>query len=203
MLASEAFKKITHKSFLYNIQPIVNIPSVIQHGILCYNEVKKLPHSSIALNTVQDRRSKVTVPNGLRLHDYANLYFDFHNPMLSRRRDQAEEICILSVDRAVLDVEGCVLTDRNAAALMVKFLDPVEGLSEIEFDKVYADFWLHRDDEYEERNHKAIKCAEVLIPKCVPFQFVTAACVVSDIAKAELLSAGFPKEIVVKPERFF
>lgn len=37
---------------------------------------EKIAHTSIAMQEVQDRREVKTVPNGLALHKYANLYFD-------------------------------------------------------------------------------------------------------------------------------
>ncbi len=70
------------------------------------------------------------------LHQYANLYFDYYNPMLSKVRSHNHEICILTIDYRVLDVAGCVLADRNAATEIVRFLDPVSEMDQIDFDKV-------------------------------------------------------------------
>jgi len=66
----------------------------------------RINHVSIAMNEVQVRRELARVPNGLKLHQYANPYFDPWNPMLSRKRSQNEEICILKFDRSVLDFGG-------------------------------------------------------------------------------------------------
>ncbi len=203
MLASECFIIKTGKRFLYNISPLRNIPSVIQYGIMCNSEVQRFPHESIALPSVQERRSRVVVTDGMKLHQYANLYFDYHNPMLSRRRDQNNRICILAVDCHVMDLQGCVLTDRNAAAELVRFFDPINGIDTIDFDKIYARYWKHPDDGHEEINHKAIKCAEILIPHHVPYEYITSACVFNDDAKKELLQYGFSKTVQVKPDCFF
>ena len=203
MLASESFLRITGKHYLYNITPIINIPSIIQFGILSHEKVKGLRHESIALLDVQEKRSRITVTNGFTLHHYANMYFDFYNPMLSRRRSQNDVICILAIDYRVLDIDGCVVTDRNAATEIVRFLDPMSDLKKIDFDKVYARYWKHPNDEYEERNHKAIKCAEVLIPEYVPYEYVMDACVVSEEARRALEYKGFRKKIYVEPKHFF
>ena len=61
------------KSYLYNITAIENIPSIMRRGIICYDSARKLQHNSIAMNDVQARRALKGVPNGLRLHQYANL----------------------------------------------------------------------------------------------------------------------------------
>jgi len=73
---------------LHNIMPIANIPFVMEHGILSHNlrERLKIPNHSVALEEVQELRARKVVPGGRPLHDYANLYFDAHNPMLSRIR---------------------------------------------------------------------------------------------------------------------
>jgi hypothetical protein len=56
------------------IAPISTVPSIMQHGILSHVRAEKLQHVDIALGGVQDRRAGKVVPNGRRLHEYANLY---------------------------------------------------------------------------------------------------------------------------------
>jgi len=68
MFVSDIFTNRTGHKYVYNITAIDNIPSIVENGILCYDAVRKLPHSSIAMNDVQARRDRVTIPNGLRLH---------------------------------------------------------------------------------------------------------------------------------------
>ena len=202
MLASDAFCKHTHKTHLYSIQAIENIPSILQHGILCYNDARRYQHVSIALEDVQNRRSAARVPNGRMLHQYANLYFDYFNPMLSRVRARNHEICVLAINYRILDTDGCVLTDRNAATEIVRFLDPINEIDQIDFVKVYDKFWNH-PDEYEKSNHKAIKCAEALIPGKVPCEYITDALVADENAKQRLTQLGFIKNIHVDASRFF
>ena len=201
--ASEAFAAKTRRTCLYNITLIETIPSIMQHGIVCYDCAQRLHHESVALVEVQVRRDKKRVPNGLRLYQYANLYFDPHNPMLSKIRERNNDIAILAVSASILDVEGCVLSDRNAATNMAKFLTPLAGIQQIDFDKVYATFWLHPDNTYEERNHKHIKCAEALIPDSIPYGYIVGAVVYCEEAKQSLKATGFDKHIIIDPNRFF
>lgn len=42
----------------------------------------------------QERRDRKQVPGGLRLHQYANLYFHARNPMLYARLTQASTLCV-------------------------------------------------------------------------------------------------------------
>lgn len=134
---SELYKMKTDRSFLYNIMPIKNIPSVISNGLLCYDLANNCCHTSIALSDVQSRRDKVKIPGGLRLHQYASLYFTYHNPMLYLRKNIAESLSILVFSIKVLDISGCVVTDRNAATDMVRFYTPADGIYKIDFNRVF------------------------------------------------------------------
>ena len=88
MKASDIFREKTRQTGLYNIQVIENVPSIMREGLLSNERARRIRHRSIAMNEVQERRDNIKVPNGLRLHQYANVYFDPRNPMLSARRDQ-------------------------------------------------------------------------------------------------------------------
>lgn len=68
---------------LHYITAIANVPSILENGILSHALAQAIPYESIAERGVQDRREAKAVPGGRTLHEYANLYFDAHNPMLS------------------------------------------------------------------------------------------------------------------------
>jgi hypothetical protein len=82
---------------LHCIMPIANLPSVVAHGILSYESAARLQHASVAMQPVQDRRDQRRVPQGLRLHQYANLYFNARNPMLYKRLDESGSLRVLRV----------------------------------------------------------------------------------------------------------
>ena len=79
------------------IMPMVNISSVLAHGVLSHDRASKLAHASVAMEAIQEKRDKKYVPGGLKLHQYANLYFHARNPMLFKRKDQVEDLCILRI----------------------------------------------------------------------------------------------------------
>ena len=108
-----------------------NTASILEYEILSHSIADRLPHDSVADPEVQKRRSAKKVPNGRDLHDYANLYFNGRNSMMySITKSQGvDEICLLRVDVAVLDLPGTVVTDSNAASGHAKFSDPTTGLS--------------------------------------------------------------------------
>ena len=79
-----------------NIAPLVNIPSILRHGILSYTQASKLPHQSVALQAVQDKRDQIHIPGGLTLHEKAE-----ENPVYQSISMQA---CFLLTDyRCLLD----------------------------------------------------------------------------------------------------
>jgi hypothetical protein len=73
---------------LHFITYIVNIPSILRLGIISRNKAvrDRVKFKDISDSEVQDRRKKKIPGISRELHDYANLYFDAHNPMLSKRR---------------------------------------------------------------------------------------------------------------------
>lgn len=202
MKSSELFTEITAQTGLYNIQVIDNIPSIMQRGLLSNEKSSRVDHISIAMEEVQQRRDSIHIPNGLGLHQYANVYFDPRNPMLSARRGENENLCVLKFDRVILDFEGAVVSDRNASSNYASFFQPEIGLQKIDFKLVYAQYWTD-EDHYEYLKKKSIKCAEVLVPYGIPFDYVIAAAVVSESAKMKLIEVGFDREITVMPDLFF
>lgn len=184
------------------IMPIANVTSVMQRGILSYEEASKLQHHSVALQAVQDRRDQKHVPGGLKLHQYANLYFHARNPMLSRRRSEAESLCVLRVSTQVFGVQSVVITDQNASSNYVRFLDPSQW-NLLAFNDIYAADWRHADDQIAYWRHKARKCAEVLVPNLVHPKFVEGAYVLDAAAQSRLSETGFAPAITIDRDLFF
>lgn len=182
--------------------PLSNVESVLEHGILSYKLASKLPHRSVAMQPVQDRRDKKQVPLGLKLHEYANLYFDARNPMMYKRRQQAAQLCVLRISRTVLDIEGTVITDCNASSDYVRFLAPRQWKL-LDFDDIYAEDWRHPGDPPRFYQHRSRKCAEVLVPHTVPHNFIEGAYVMNGVVDKKLRTIGFAKPIMAAPKVFF
>ncbi len=182
------------------IMPVDNVASVLQHGILSNEQSAKLQHKSVAMPTMQERRDVKIVPGGLKLHQYANLYFHARNPMLSVRRN--EEICVLRVSVQVLKIHGTVITDQNAASNYVRFYAPEQSRL-LNFDDIYARDWIHPEDQIREWRHKSRKCAEVLVPGHVPSNMIIGAYVVDEVTQEKLNHTGFALPITVNADFFF
>ena len=187
---------------LHYVTPIATVPSIMEHGILSHRKAEQLPHIDISMDEIQFRRSQKRVPGGKLLHEYANLYFDAHNPMLSKRRDTNSEICILRVNPDVLNLPNVVIADRNASSEYVRFYHFPFGLQFLDEEKIYAKYWTNNDQfEYMERKSK--KCAEVLVPDKVNPEYIFAAYVYDKKSKEKLLNTGFAHQIDLKPDIFF
>jgi ssDNA thymidine ADP-ribosyltransferase, DarT len=108
---------------LHYVTAIANLPSIMEHGILSYTLADQLAHDSVAMPEIQERRRNKQIPGAGLLHQYANLYFDAHNPMLSRCRGRNNEICVLQINPSVLDIRGVIIANR-----MQLVTGPVSGL---------------------------------------------------------------------------
>ena len=187
---------------LHCIMPIANLGSVMAHGILSHERAAKLPHHSVALQPVQDRRDQKQVPGGLKLHQYANLYLHARNPMLFKRKDEAPTLCVLRVSTQVLELEGTVISDQNAASAYVRFLHPRQWQL-LDFDAIYAMDWRHPGDPVAYFRHSSRKCAEVLVPQRVETRFLTGAYVVDQAAKIRVDRLELALPVTPNPVLFF
>ena len=184
------------------IMPIVNIASVLARGILSNEGAAKLKHASVAAQEIQDRRDRVQVPNGLKLHQYANLYFNARNPMMYKRRSEAAGLAVLRISVDVFRLPGTVITDCNASSNYARFLAPTQH-DHLDFDDIYAERWTHPDNPPRQYQHKSRMCAETLVPHSVDARYITGAYVLNDTAMKALQIAGFTRAIVCKPRLFF
>lgn len=162
-----------------------------------------MPHHSVAMPEIQDRRRNKQIPGARPLHDYVNLYFDAHNPMLSKCRERNDEICVLRVSVDALNLAGVIITDMNAARDVVRFYDVPTGLAALDRDRLYAEFWLHQDDLIEEDRHRALKCAEVLVPDRVAPELIQGAYVASTTARNAVPSLTRALPLTIKSAMFF
>jgi hypothetical protein len=185
------------------IAPIATVPSILRHGILSHRRAERIDHRSIALEDVQKLRARVKVPNGRQLHEYVNLYICPRNPMLFKRKDVHEEICVVRVSPAVLDLPNVVVTDVNAARGYVRFSAAPSGLEIINRERTFATYWTHPGDKREEYHHVGQKCAEVLVPDVVPAQYITGAYVSCDISRQGLQNLAPNLPITVNADLFF
>ena len=185
------------------ITPIDNVPSIMQIGILSNELSKKLSHESLAMEEIQAKRKNKRIPGARKLHQYANLYFDAHNPMLSKKRDKNNQICILRVNTLVLDLPDVIISDRNAASDWARFNTVIDGLAALDKDQIYARYWTNANNQYDLWEKKSIKCTEVLIPNKVELKYILGAYVANKTALKAFRKLKIQLTVCMKSDIFF
>jgi hypothetical protein len=157
---------------LHFITSIENLGSVLARGILSHDGASRVSHKSVALEDVQDRRRGKLVPNGGRLHGYANLYFHARNPMMYYLVCQDyDDLVVIQVSSAVLDLPDTVLTDGNAASAGTRFYPSPDGLENLDSQLIFARYWADTD-YWTHQERKRARNAEVLVPNLVSSNYI-------------------------------
>lgn len=190
-------------TILYYIAPLANVPSIMRLGILSHQLAQSIDHNSLAMREIQERRQNKQIPGAGELHQYANLYFDAHNPMLSKIRNKNDVICVLQVSTQVLELSGVIISDLNAAADFATFYPVAEGLRLINKDRVFSRYWNHPENLFEARRHKKEKCSEVLVPDCISPKFIVGAYVANETALAQFQQFNIKLPVSIKSDIFF
>ena len=186
------------------IMPLENIPSVLKLGILSNERAAKVPHHSVAMEDVQERRDLKHVPGGLKLHQYANLYFHARNPMLYKRKDDGGRICASCGFQRMCGIlpVWCLPTAMRRVAY-VRFLHPSQE-QVLDYDSIFAMDWNGSSERSEclraadRRNARKCWCPIVVEPK-----YLTGAYVVEEAVGSNLQSLGFGMPVTIDPEMFF
>jgi ssDNA thymidine ADP-ribosyltransferase, DarT len=155
---------------LHFITSIGNLDSILMRGILCHNRARRLAHRSVASESVQDIRRGKSVPGGLSLHSYANLYFHARNPMMYCLQ-HLPDLVVVRVSPDVLDIPDTVVTDGNAATRNTRFYPSPAGLANLDYELIFATSWA--DSDYMRYlKKKRARNAEVLVPNLVPSEYI-------------------------------
>lgn len=189
---------------LQYITHVANVPSICAVGILSHRRAASLAHKSVADVEVQELRKGKRVPSGLLLHDYANLYLTARNPMLYKRicDGQIDELCVVGITTDVLDLDGVVVTDRNAAKFGCSFKSSADGVAAVDADLVARTYW-GDGDALERARCWDTKFTEVLVPNGVSPDFLRSVQVGTRAAGSTLAAQGLPLEISRNTELFF
>jgi len=187
---------------LHYITHTNNVRSILRLGILSNRRASRIGHTSVAMQDVQDRRARVVVPGGRKLHEYANLYVCARNPMLYKRQGQHLDLCVLQVSTDVLDLDGVVVTDANASSDYVRFAAAPGGLSIVDREATFAEYWTDPDPIVQWQK-KSAKCAEVLVPDKVAPNFIVGAYVSCQEAQDRLNGLGTGIGVTISGHMFF
>jgi hypothetical protein len=123
--------------------------------------------------------------------------------MIYRIKEEARNLCILAVNCGIMDTDGVILTDGNAASSATRFFEPDEGISRIDTKLIFSRLWIQHDNIWEIKEHKRVMCAEVLMPGKIPYSFIAGAYVLNEEAGCAVKLRGFGKRISINPDLFF
>ena len=187
---------------LHYITTIRNVPSIMSKGILSHKLVRKIDHNSVAMEVIQERREKKVVPGGRPLQEYVNLYIHARNPMLYVLQSRHIDLCILRVSAEILDLPGVVITDSNASSDYARFAPAPRGLSIVDKEMTFAEYWTH-PDPFEAMRRKSAKCAEVLVPDQVEASFIMGAYISCQESKEAFEALGIDIPVSINSHLFF
>lgn len=189
---------------LHYITHVDNVASICKRGVLSHRLADRLRHKSVADPEVQNRRKGKPVPSGLLLHQYANLYVTARNAMLFKRicDGQIDDLCVVRVSTDVLDLDGGVVTDRNAAKFGCSFQSASEGIEAIDSELLNRAYWTAGDALEQDRGWNT-KFIEVLVPERVAPDHLIGVYYGTAAARASLAAASLPVGISANSHLFF
>lgn len=210
--------KIKHGEFYY-IAAVDNLLSIFEHGILSHNRALKYSPQDVSNSEVQDIRAEKIVPNiaranknksALKVHDYANLYFNAHNNMMFVVKNK--DICVLRVDPRILSRDEVIVSKRNAARSDAEFVTSTnikfspESSRMLKSPKCLGGF--HDAIETKDKR-KAVRQSEILAPYEIHPSFIRGIYVKSNeqLKRIQKILCDADLENIVtlteKPELFF
>lgn len=142
-----------------------NLDGILQRGILSHTESHLAGINNIDISDPEVQRWRDRNDNKYRrkVHDFTPLYINPKNPMLYVRKNIQNELCILQVSLESLEGKQFLITDGNAASRDTQFFDSLDGLSNLPWQVLHANYW----NDFQDGRRK--RCAEILVyPKVEP-----------------------------------
>jgi O-acetyl-ADP-ribose deacetylase (regulator of RNase III) len=136
---------------LYYITHVENLPSILQYGILSHGQIESrgITFKPIYDADIVSKRKDKTTPDRKSLWEYANVYFQARNPMMYRvvHEKGRKELAVVGVTAAVVNGDGVLITDGNAAANATGFYRTPKGLKILgdNWSVIQAEYWNDRD----------------------------------------------------------
>jgi len=184
---------------LYHITHIDNLSGILEHGLLSHN----LAHQQCLVTDISDinvnaRRAGIRPMGNLSLHDYVPTYFNSRNAMSYVRREQASELVVLKLNPQLLLQTKVLFTDGNAASCNTSFFNDLNDLSQLNWECLNDRTWFNHVDGKRQR------CAEMLIPNCIPLENIMQIAVKSSITLKKALDLVTTDiQLIKQPELFF
>lgn len=190
------------------ITPIANLSSILEHGILSHAQIqaRRTPFVSVANLEIQRSRASRKVL-GVHLNQFVNLYFNARNAMMYKVSLAEVPICVVEVNTDVLRTLGAIVSTANAASSEAKFAAFADGgLCQLVASDVYRESWMWIDGSgrmITSSTQKQRMQAELLVPKCVPPEMISAVLVRNTDFQTEELCTRHGKPVRIDRKLFF
>ena len=168
---------------LFHITHISNVRSILAYGL--HPHGNPYQNRDISNHEVNDRREKRDPFYNRKIHDYVPFYFNPRNAMLYRNKDT--NVVILKYSMDLLEHDGILISDRNAASKYAKFYNYAGHLSSLDWNSIKSQSW------YGDDNLKQKMMAEALYPDVVPGSYIKAVKCKNHYQKEALISMGIPE----------
>lgn len=192
---------------------IENVSHILANGLtLATSENANENYVPIGDNSLIDRRSSVTAPNGKNLNEFLPFYFWYRMPMLYVVQrgyngvpvQNPENIvyCVTNVEKIIYSRLPFVFTNGHAVSKLSKFFgkEEIHLLEEIlDFEAIKKDFWKDEND----LDLKRRKEAEFLVEGDIPLDVISGWVVYNEVAQKRLLDLGISDDRIVIRENFY
>ena len=171
-------------TWVFHMTDIDNLPSILSAGgLTALNQLRQQQqaYTSIAYDTLQDRRATKVVPCGPGgvLHDYVPFYFAPRSPMLyaihmgrvpTYLRGQRTIVHLATTVEAIQQAGlRFVLTDGHAIMNLSQFFDDVSQLPKIDWKVRKSTYW---NDTASDPDRSRRRQAEFLAHETVPWALI-------------------------------
>lgn len=155
---------------LWNVTHLRNLASLLERGILCWNDTNQVPDRvDIAERQVQQRRGPryyATLRITVNPHAHVPLFFADNTPMLYvTSSDNA--VILLELRAEVADAPNVFFSDANVASEFHQLYSDPADLANLDWDVIKD----RRGARYPDWKRK--RSAEVLIPTCCPASMIS------------------------------
>lgn len=196
--------------YAYHFTSIENLPGILEHGLLSYNEMRKrkVEHLSVAEDSIQVRRSRMAVkcgPGGV-VHDYVPFYFCKRTSMLQavifRKNVDQQFLIYIAVTIDWVNEDCAVFTDASAnTECPPGFYAYCKDLCQLKWDLIDSLGWRWNDEQ------KQARMAELLIHRSLPVDAFTHIITwnrsISKIVRKESQKAGIRPPNIFENARFY
>lgn len=198
---------------LFRMVHIENVSHILANGLtLATSENANENYVPIGDNSLIDRRSSVTVPNGKNLNEFLPFYFWCRMPMLyvvqkgyngvPAQNPENIVYCVTNVEKIIHSRLPFVFTNGHAVSKLSKFFgkEEIHLLEEIlDFEAIKKDFWKDEND----LDLKRRKEAEFLVEGDIPLDVISGWVVYNEVSQKRLLDLGIPNDKIVIRENFY